>query len=99
MAGKPVIKPVVPVLLIGNDGAAQAGNDQPQAAARFEHPGAFPQNVLQFVGIEVLEHVRGIDRLDRTTGKRQPTAHVQPEIKLLQRIRVNVVVVKNPDSQ
>jgi hypothetical protein len=49
----------------------------------FKYASAVTQQLLQFVGIKVFDHVGGVDGIDRTAGEGQAAANVQPNVGLL----------------
>jgi hypothetical protein len=85
-----VIKPIPPPLLIRSNRILQTRHYQPQSAAPAKHASAFTKQLVKFIWIEVLDHVRRIDRIHRIRRKRQPAAHVKPQIELVARIRVDI---------
>ena len=90
MAWERIIEPIAALLSIGCNRALQAGNDEPDAAAVFQHAHTFLKKPLQFIRVEVLEHVGGIDGVNGVRMKRKPVAHVQPKVNLAERIAVDV---------
>ena len=57
MTGEGIVEPVAAFLSIGCNRVLQAGDDEPDAAARFQNARAFLKKALELIGIEVLEHV------------------------------------------
>src|SRR5690606_25011631 len=52
-------------------------HDDAHDATRLEHAAAFAQQAQPFLEIEMLEYMRGIDRIDRTVLERQRLADVE----------------------
>src|SRR5208282_4453516 len=57
-----IIEPIAAFLSIGCNRALQARNDEPDAAAVLQHTPTFPKKPLELIRIEVLEHMRRINR-------------------------------------
>src|SRR5579862_4891709 len=90
MAREIVVEPIAPVLLKRQDGVRQAGDDDPHSASGLQYAHAVAQQPFQFIGIKMLDHVGGIDGINRTAGERQPAADVEPYIRLPHRVGIDV---------
>src|ERR1035437_8870447 len=90
MPRKGIVEPLAARLSIRSNRALQARNDEPDAAAVFQHPHTFPKQTLELIRIEVLEHVGGVDRVHRIRRKWKSVSNIQPNVNLVKGIAVNI---------
>ena len=90
MAREGVLKPRASILAISFDCAFEVGDDQTYAAAGLQHAHAFPQQEVQFIEIEMLEHVRRVNRVGGIGRKWQPVSDIEPEVELVEKIAVDI---------
>jgi hypothetical protein len=73
-----------------SDRAFEVGNDEANSGGGLQDANTFAEKKTQLVGIKVLEHVSGVDRVHRVGRKWQTIPDIQPEIDLVEWIAVDI---------
>lgn len=85
-----VVEPVVFPLQVSLNGGLEIGNDEAHTSTWPKNPPAFREEPPQFIVVEMLEHVGGINGSHGAVGKGQTIAHIEPEVDFALRIGVNI---------
>jgi hypothetical protein len=90
MTRKRIVKPTALASPVGFDRALKIGNDQPNSTTGFQYPEAFLKQQIQLIWIKVLEHVRGVNRVNGVGGKWKTISNVQPQIEFMEQVAIYV---------